>query len=256
VSDEYERELQKHWQAPGNGRAECIERVLAGQGLVDASQLSYDLEIMHIGVSVQGPESAKSIRELAAGLGHQSLMLERENTQTWAWLGSQRRIRLDELEKHIVSRLSPDVTVGLGEPAEGVVGWRLTHRQANAALSIALRRPQRVTRYVDVGPEVAVLQDEALARSWVERYLLPLDGMSSGGLVARKALRALFAAEHNVSSAAHALGVHRSTVHRWRNEIEERLGCRLSAQQVDIEIALRIEELSRGAVPHSDGAVR
>jgi hypothetical protein len=245
VSDEYEREIQKHWKAVGNGNAECVERLLAGEGPVDTDRFGYDLDVTHIGVSVQGLEGAKSIRELAASLGQHSLMLEREDAQIWAWLGSRCRIQLDELEKRIVATMPLDVTVGLGEPAEGVVGWRLTRRQANAALSIALRRPQRIVRYLDLGPEVAVLQDEALASSWVERYLSPLDDMSFGGQVARETLRALFAAEHNVSSAAYALGVHRSTVHRWRNDIEERLGCRLCEQQVGIEIALRIEELSR-----------
>jgi transposase-like protein len=89
---------------------------------------------------------------------------------------------------------------------------------------------------------VTALQNPALADSLVDRYLRPLDEMSIGGSEARRALRALFESKHNVSSAAHRLGVHRSTVHRWRNCIEERLGP-LYEHQADIEVALRIEEL-------------
>ena len=42
------------------------------------------------------------------------------------------------------------VSSAIGEPGKGLDGWRLTHRQAQAAMRIALRRPQRLTRYADV----------------------------------------------------------------------------------------------------------
>jgi sugar diacid utilization regulator len=120
----------------------------------------------------------------------------------------------------------------------------LTHREAEAALLVARHRPpRRLTRYLDVALDATALQDEALADSLIERYLSPLDDMSIGGQAARRTLRALFEAEHNVSSAAHPLKVHRSTVHRWREEIERRLGYRLHEHQAEIEVALRIEDL-------------
>ena len=82
-------------------------------------------------------------------------------------------------------------------------GWRLTHREAQAALLVAQHSPQPLTRYLDVALEAAALQDDALADSLIERYLLPLDDMRIGGQAARRTLRALFDTEYNVSSAAH-----------------------------------------------------
>jgi hypothetical protein len=64
-----------------------------------------------------------------------------------------------------------------------------------------------------------------------------------GGEAARRTLHALFDSEYNVSSAAHPLKAHRSSVHRWREEIEQRLGYRLHEHQAEIEVALRIEDL-------------
>lgn len=90
---------------------------------------------------------------------------------------------------------------------------------------------------------VAILRETDLANSLCERYLWPLDRMSVGSQVARQTIEALLKCEHNVSSAAHVLNVHRSTVHRWRNEIEELLGCRLCEHQIEVEVALRIAEL-------------
>jgi sugar diacid utilization regulator len=96
-----------------------------------------------------------------------------------------------------------------------------------------------------VAQEAAALQDEAFADSLIETYLSPLDEMRIGGQAARKTLRALCQTGHNVSSAASALRVDRSTVHRRRNEIEGRLGCELQRRQGEIEVALRIEDLRR-----------
>jgi DNA-binding PucR family transcriptional regulator len=90
-----------------------------------------------------------------------------------------------------------------------------------------------------------VMGNKSLMTHLFERYLSPLENTSMGGRTARKALRALFDAEHNVSSAAYVLNVHRSTVHRWRKEIEETLDCRLCEHRVNIEIALGVEEVRR-----------
>jgi hypothetical protein len=138
-----------------------------------------------------------------------------------------------------------DVSLAIGEPSRGVEGWRQTHREAGDALLVARYRPSRLTRYLDVAPDATALRDEALADSLIETFLAPLDRMRIGGRAARKTLRALLDSGHNVSSAASALKVDRSTVHRQRNEIERRLGCRLHERQVEIELALRIEDLRK-----------
>lgn len=75
------------------------------------------------------------------------------------------------------------------------------------------------------------------------RCLSPLGDRHGGGQRRRRVLRALFDAEHNKSSAAHALGLDRETIRRDVVEIERRLGCRLHGCQAEIDVALRVEEL-------------
>jgi transposase-like protein len=48
-----------------------------------------------------------------------------------------------------------------------------------------------------------------------------------------------------VSSAANALRVHRSSVHRWRDQIERRLGYRLHEHRAEMELALRVEDIRK-----------
>ena len=48
----------------------------------------------------------------------------------------------------------------VGEPGEGLVGWRLSHRQAKAALPIAERRGQAILRYADVALLASILRDD------------------------------------------------------------------------------------------------
>jgi hypothetical protein len=138
-----------------------------------------------------------------------------------------------------------------GEPNEGLGGWRLTHRQAQSALQVALRRPQPagVTRYADVALLAFALADEALAGSLIDIYLSPLDAQRGGGAVSRETLRAYLKAGRSTSSTAAALGVVRSTVENRLRMVEESLGRPLSACLTELEVALRLEELGGSTAP-------
>jgi hypothetical protein len=119
-------------------------------------------------------------------------------------------------------------------------GARHTGVQGSRILS---RGAGKITRYLDVALEASLLQDAALADVFIDGYLSPLDGERGGGLGRRRTLRAIFDAEHNVSSAASRLNVDRSSVRRWLADIEQRLGYRVHERQAEIEIALRLEEI-------------
>ncbi len=226
-------------------RAELVHKLLDGEHLNagELAELGYDLDGWHLGVIATGVQAGKAMRSLAAGLGCELLPIAHGKETVWAWLGGQRRVVFAEIERVLLMEECLDVSLAIGEPARGVEGMRQTHREAEGALLVARYWPRKLTRYLDVAPDATALQDEALADSLIERYLSPLDDMRNGGRAARKTLRALFDTEHNVSSAAHALKIHRSSVHRQRDEIERRLDCRLHERQAEIEVALRIEDL-------------
>ena len=251
IADEYERELEGAERSPEWRRAEIVDKLLADQP-VDAGEfakLGYELDGWHLCVIATGANATQAVRGLAAALGRELLLVVHDG-EVWAWLGGQRKLKIADVERVFTARALAGVSLAIGEVARGLEGWRLTHREAEAAQLVAHYRPRRLTRYLDVAPVANALQDEALADSLIETHLSPLDDLRIGGQAARRTLRALFETEHNVSSAAHKLDVDRSTVHRRRNEIERRLGCRLHEHQVGIEIALRVEDLLK----HRDSA--
>jgi DNA-binding PucR family transcriptional regulator len=155
----------------------------------------------------RGP--AEAIRDLAKALDRRILLIRRGEGAVWAWLGGRRRPEADELERAISQSWPAQVSLAIGEPADGLCGWRLTHQQARAALPIALRSQQAFIRYSDVALLASILQDDVLATTLRELYLVPLSRARDGGAVLRQTLRAYFTAERNASSAAAALGVSR-----------------------------------------------
>jgi GGDEF-like domain len=245
IADAHSSEIKRRAHSREQRRAELAHRLLAGERLNAGklAELGYDLDGWHLGVIAAGALAARTIRGLAAGLGCELLPVAHGRDEVWAWLGGQRRVAFADVERILDAAKHTDVSLAIGEPAQGIEGWHRTHREAAAALLVARYWPRSFTRYLDVAADAMALQNEAFADSLIETYLSPLDGMRIGGQAARRTLGALLAKRHNVSSAASALSLDRSTVHRHRNEIERRLGYRLHERQAEIEIALRIEDL-------------
>jgi len=243
VSEEYEREARAKPGSAEQRLAKRVEQLLEGQRL-DTSEIPYDFDAAHLGLIAKGPGTEEAVRELARPLDRRLLLVSRGEETVWAWLGGRRAFGSEELECLVSSPLPPAASLALGEPAEGLEGWRLSHRQAKAALPIALRAGPSLTRYADVALLAAVFQDDLLATSLRRIYLEPLEEERGGGEVARETLSAYFACGHNVSSAAAKLGVSRQAVAKRLGAVEERLGLSLGSRGMEIEAALRIEQLT------------
>ncbi len=241
IANEYQQEVERAAHSPELRRAEQVQRLLAGAP-VDAAQLGYDFDALHLGVIAMGPRAKEAVRAIAAGLDREPLSVTRSEETVWAWFAGQRPLLDAELERVISAGAPEGVSLAIGESAPGIEGWRLTHRQAQAAMLVALRRPERLTRYADVALLAAVLRDRELAQSLRDIHLAPLDDHRNGR-VARETLRAYFAAGCNAATAAAALGVDRHTVQRRLHAIEERLGRLLHSCHAELEVALRLEEL-------------
>lgn len=251
VSEEYAREVKARPGSPEQRRAKQVERLLAGEPL-DALELGYDLDAHHTALLAVGSESEAVLRELATALDRNLLLVRRSPESAWAWLGARRALAFEEVERTFAQRLPAEATLAVGEPARGLAGWRLTHRQALAAMSVAAHGERALTRYADVALLASAMQDELLATSLRQFYLEPLEAERDRGEVARETLRAYFAAEQNVSSTAAALGVKRHTVTNRLRVVEERIGGPLGACAPDLEIALRLEALNDLREPELD----
>jgi DNA-binding PucR family transcriptional regulator len=167
----------------------------------------------------------------------------RGQDSAWAWLGGQRRLAVDDVERYLAAGVLGEVKLAVGEPRRGLEGWRLTHHEARAAQQVMLRRPRPLTRASDVILLAAVLRDELLAKSLRQTYLAPLDDQGDAGVGLRETLRAYIDAGFNAATAAAALGVDRHTVQRRLRKTEEALGRLLHTCHAELEVALVVEEL-------------
>jgi PucR C-terminal helix-turn-helix domain/GGDEF-like domain len=241
IAEEHTRACDGRLHPAQRRAAECVELLLAGKR-ADTSELAYGFEGHHLALIAKGIGAAETVLELARGRDCRLLLTHRDGGVVWAWLGSQRPVEPFKAEAHDANRPA-SVSIAVGEPGQGLAGWRLSHEQARAALSLALRRPATLVRYRDVALLASVLRDEVLSSSLRSLYLAPLERDRDGGKTARRTLRAYFAADRNASSAAAALGVTRHTVMNRLHGIEERLGRSLSACAGSLESALSLYDL-------------
>jgi hypothetical protein len=259
VTREYAQERERTGRSGSQRRLELVRGLLAGETSANANgdidhgdverELEYELDAEHVAVIARGRRAREALHTLAERLDRRLLCVPSSEQTVWAWLGChQWPPSTGELDP-IVSEIAGggnDVYLTIGEPAEGQEGFRLTHRQAQAALVVAQRRRRALTRYSDVALLAAALKDEVLANALSKTYIAPLDatpGNGRAGAVLRQTLRAYVAAECNASSAAAALGVVRRTVENRLHTIEERLGRALHPCPPELEVALQLDEL-------------
>jgi GGDEF-like domain/PucR C-terminal helix-turn-helix domain len=257
LGHEYDRERERVGVSSEEDRNERIVVGLLDGGPEDPAELTeleYELHASwHLGMVATGPGAFELIRNLKVRHGDRLLAITREGS-VWAWLGSATQPKDAELER-MARSADIALTLAVGEPGKGVEGWRLSHRQAEDALRIALRRSDRFARYADGRLLAATLPNDTLMKSLRQRYLIPLASQKDGGATLRRTLRSYIDVECNASSAAQALKVGRRSVKSRVLTAEGLIGCRLSECLAELDVALRLEELERGSVAEASQEV-
>jgi hypothetical protein len=248
ISEEYSRETASQPRSADYRRYSLLRRLLAGEWL-DASEFGYDFNAHHLAIVASGPGVADALGSLGRRLDRRLLLTAPDDRSAWAWLGGRRRFDSGELKLISLFAWPKGASLACGEPGEGLAGWRHSHHQAATALVVAERSAAMFVDYSDVALLAGVLQDDLLAVSLRQAYLMPLESDRDHGAGAKETLRAYFAARRNVSSAAAALGVNRRTVRARLSAIEARLGRSLDAASAELETALRLDQIDRGRCP-------
>lgn len=249
VGDAYQRESIRLRQSPTARQDEQIRKILRGEVNWDPA-IAYDPAGWNMALIGNGENASALLREVARDLECQAILVAGTGDETtWAWLGRRSQLTTSEAEEAL-STGSTTIGVALGEPRDGVDGWRRTHWEAEAAYEVLSRGPARVVRYSDVALSAAALRDPNLAEALVETFLRPLDEVVvTDAAELKRTLRAYFASGHNGSSAGSLLKIDRRTVERRIKLVEERLGRRLADCHAEIQIAMDVERLRAYSAP-------
>jgi hypothetical protein len=244
IAYEHRQERERIERSREECHADLVQKLLAGER-PDTSDLDYDFDdAWHLGIIANGPRAKRIVRGLADDLRRQLLCLSTGEGSVWAWVGGRKELEMAGVERALSTASTGSVSLVLGEPRRGMSGWRLTHQEAQAALLVALRRPEPLIRFADHALLALVLQNESLVKSMVSIYLPSL-----GNPVARETLRAYFSAGCNAATAAAKLEIDRHTVERRLRTIEARLGRQLRSCYAELEVVLRLEELGIATKP-------
>jgi len=246
LTEAHQQERERLESGPDGRRLDVIERLLAGEqpGQMDEACLHYSLCGWHVSLIGTGTGVEDSLRHLAETLGCSLLLFNCSPVMASGWLGGgQRRVDFADIRRQPAIHRRVDGAFVVGEPGEGLDGWRRTYGQAKLALLSGRLRSARLTRAADVLPEAMLSKDRARARLLVSTYLSVLDNQRKNGELARETLRAYFANDRNASATACALGVARGTVENRMREVEKAIGKPLYHEHLTrLELALRLED--------------
>ncbi len=246
VTGAYEDELNRIRRSPAQRRAELVQRLLAGEP-VELAEFDYPFEASHLGLIATGTGAREAVLALGAHLEQRVLAVARGPDAVWAWFGATRATTVQEVRRRMGAVAPDTVSFALGEPAAGIEGWRLTHRQAQAALRVAQQQPAPLTAYADVALVALALSDPALAKQLIALYMRGIDGHEPATEGLRQALRAYFQCGRNATAAAARLGVDRSTLSSRLRTIEAHVGYPLATRLAELEVALRLYDLRSGS---------
>lgn len=270
IGEEYERERQRSMRGTEARRAKTIRSVIAGETVdVDAVSraISYELKRYHVGMVLwtmlgEHEDSAQPRLEATAVALASSIAVKRPlvlpigSGLAWAWASTADPPRADMLEHVARESCGDGVSVALGEPSFGLVGFRLAHRQATDAAKIAqLARCElgSVTRYGDVELVALLAQDLERAQHFVARQLGPLATDSEEYARLRATLHIYLEEKASRVATARRLGVHANTVSNRVRACGELLRLDLDDPQVDLLVALSLVATVGHAVLPTDG---
>jgi DNA-binding PucR family transcriptional regulator len=239
---------------------ELLQRVPVDVNATERA-LGYRLDQHHVGVVawVDEPspvDALERIRRLLGALGQTigcttaPLVIPVDEGTAWAWIPSKQSLA-NTKELEAAAKGEPTVFLAVGEPANGLDGFRRSHDQAVSARGVALAAGEHrspVTPYVDVAPITMLCADLASARAWIRETLgeLAVDSSRNEGL--RETARVFLQTGGSYTATAEQMFLHRNTAQYRVRKAEEVRGRPLRDGRLDVELALLACHWMKGAV--------
>jgi hypothetical protein len=238
--DACERESARGPGVDEDARLRAVLRALGGEW-VDPADLGYDLASHHIALVA---DATPSLDAAARRTQRQLLSVQAPDGDVWGWLGGSTRLSDEDLDM-LASDDSSGGSLALGEPAEGIVGFAISHHQALEARAVAVAVNQPTVRFGDFRLVIAVLRDGDLAKGFIERELGDLDRPGERMHELRETLRAYLEHSQSVSVTAALRQRDRKTIERQLRSAEQLIHHHVSDRSDEVLIALRVAEILR-----------
>ena len=263
AEDFYSAERERWARSTAATRAETIATILAGEP-IDAAlasrRLGYELDRRHIAVVawLQAHEEGRdthaameaaigAVRDGLNSVG--SLVHPRGILSIAAWIGTHDAVpsrQLDDLR--FDTRAATGVRVAIGEPGQGIAGFRQSHNEAMHARRVAelgARPPGTITRYSRVALAAIASADVGQAHTFVQRELQGLAGEDDLSTRLTATLRTYLDEHASRSRTAKRLGIHENTVSYRIKQAEEMLGRSVDQRTLELRVALALAPLVR-----------
>jgi sugar diacid utilization regulator len=254
VAETYTRDYETLNRSRVHVRRNLVRAILQNETFdltaSDLTILSYPLDAHHIAVLL--PTMAEgAASQLAEGL-RQAAMAQRtllhpltlNSTVVWLCRPDSWSERSTTTMKQVLQELG--VTASMSSPASGVDGLRQTLRQAQQTERVRAARGEQTApplmAYADAALEILLLQDDELARRFVETELRTLASSSAEAIRLRETLEASFRFGSHVAAAEH-LQLHEHTVRNRLHKVEELLGHPLQERRTELQVAMRLVHL-------------
>ena len=254
VAETYTRDYEALNRSRAHVRRNLVQEVLRGNdsrlSATDLALLGYPLERHHVAVVLPSMAEGAADR-VADGVrtatrAQQSLVYPLSLTSTVIWLSRIEPWHEPAFEGlvEVLDRLG--VVAAISDQGSGTAGFRQSLRQAQDTSRVraawqAQSAPQapHVLRYADAGLEILLMQNDELARSFVENELGELAADTPEAARLRETLEASFRFGSHVAAAEH-LQLHEHTVRNRLNRAQQLLGHSLQERRTELQVAVRI----------------
>jgi hypothetical protein len=260
VVEVYEEERERWLENQNSLRALRVREILDGKAPFDVDAVSttirYPLRWHHLAVVLWYPPPTGDRNELtrlqrflremgqAAGVAATPLFVAADAMCGWGWLPFRDAApeAVDKARQFAITH-ADSPCVGIGLMAAGLTGFRVSHRTALDAQTVAAARHIRTPSVVaaaDAGVSVAALlgADIARAREWVGEVLGDLAVDSENDARLRETLHVFLSCDGSYKLAAERLNLHSNTVKYRIGRAVERRGRPIGSDRLDVELAL------------------
>ncbi|WP_037080666.1 PucR family transcriptional regulator [Pseudonocardia spinosispora] len=259
LSEIYSEEREAWAHRAGASRAVQVRTVLEDESLDTSAAealTGYRMAGQHLALVVWTParDTVRRVEPVVQAIveltGYQPLAVLPDDHTLWAWVSGAGIGGVDPVE---LEKRSEGARIALGSPADGLAGFRASHRQALNARRVAEIHGDEagsVTSFADVAVSAFLAADLTDARRWVSDVLGGLAADDEGAAELRRTVLAYLRAGSSLIDAAAELHLHKNTVrYRLRKAEDIRGGRAVTERRLDLEVALlACEHLGRAVL--------